>query len=140
MALFIPLIGGTGGNVGTQSSAIVVQGLANGSLDIKNSGKLLFKEFSIAMVNALVISMMVYLYRLISGEPAMDVVTLAVTLSLFAVVLFASVFGSFVPLMFERFKIDPALATGPFITITSDIVGMLIYMVVSSSLIRAFGG
>ena len=140
MALFIPLIGGTGGNVGTQSSAIVVQGLANGSLDIKNSGKLLFKEFSIAMVNALVISMMVYLYRLISGEPAMDVVTLAVTLSLFAVVLFASVFGSFVPLMFERFKIDPALATGPFITITSDIVGMLIYMVVSSSLISAFGG
>ena len=138
MALFIPLIGGTGGNVGTQSSAIVVQGLANGSLDIKNSGKLLLKEFSIAMVNALVISLMVYLYRLISGEPALDVVTMAVTLSLFAVVLFASVFGSFVPLMLERFKIDPALATGPFITITSDIVGMLIYMIVSSSLISAF--
>ena len=140
MALFIPLIGGTGGNVGTQSSAIVVQGLANGSLDIKNSGKLLIKEFSVAMVNALVISLMVYLYRLISGEPALDVVTLAVTLSLFAVVIFASVFGSFVPLMLERLKIDPALATGPFITITSDIVGMLIYMLVSSSLISAFGG
>ena len=140
MALFIPLIGGTGGNVGTQSSAIVVQGLANGSLDIKNSGKLLIKEFSVAMVNALVISLMVYLYRLISGEPALDVITLAVTLSLFAVVIFASVFGSFVPLMLERLKIDPALATGPFITITSDIVGMLIYMLVSSSLISAFGG
>ena len=140
MALFIPLIGGTGGNVGTQSSAIVVQGLANGSLDIKNSGKLLLKEFSIAMLNALVISLMVYIYRLISGESPLDVVTMAVTLSLFAVVLFASVFGSFVPLMLERFKIDPALATGPFITITSDIVGMLIYMVVSSSLISAFGG
>lgn len=140
MALFIPLIGGTGGNVGTQSSAIVVQGLANGSLDIKNSGKLLIKEFSVAMVNALVISLMVYLYRLITGEPALDVVTLAVTLSLFAVVIFASVFGSFVPLMLERLKIDPALATGPFITITSDIVGMLIYMLVSSSLISAFGG
>ena len=140
MALFIPLIGGTGGNVGTQSSAIVVQGLANGSLDIKNSGKLLIKEFSVAMVNALVISLMVYLYRLISGEPAYDVITLAVTLSLFAVVIFASVFGSFVPLMLERLKIDPALATGPFITITSDIVGMLIYMLVSSSLISAFGG
>ena len=140
MALFIPLIGGTGGNVGTQSSAIVVQGLANGSLDIKNSGKLLIKEFSVAMVNALVISLMVYLYRLITGEPALDVITLAVTLSLFAVVIFASVFGSFVPLMLERLKIDPALATGPFITITSDIVGMLIYMLVSSSLISAFGG
>ena len=139
MALFIPLIGGTGGNVGTQSSAIVVQGLANGSLDIKNSGKLLLKEFSIAMLNALVISLMVYLYRLFTGEGPLDVVTLAVTLSLFAVVLFASVFGSFVPLMLERFNIDPALATGPFITITSDIVGMLIYMVVSSSLLTAFG-
>lgn len=140
MALFIPLIGGTGGNVGTQSSAIVVQGLANGSLDIKNSGRLLLKEFSIAMVNALVISLMVYLYRLFSGESPLDVVTMAVTLSLFAVVLFASVFGSFVPLMLERFKFDPALATGPFITITSDIVGMLIYMIVSSSLLSAFGG
>ena len=140
MALFIPLIGGTGGNVGTQSSAIVVQGLANGSLDIKNSGKLLLKEFSVAMVNALVISLMVYIYRLISGESPLDVVTMAVTLSLFAVVIFASVFGSLVPLLLERFKIDPALATGPFITITSDIVGMLIYMVVSSSLISAFGG
>ena len=138
MALFIPLIGGTGGNVGTQSSAIVVQGLANGSLDIKNSGRLLLKEFSVAMVNALVISLMVYLYRLISGESPLDVVTMAVTLSLFAVVIFASVFGSFVPLLLERLKIDPALATGPFITITSDIVGMLIYMVVSSSLISAF--
>ncbi len=138
MALFIPLIGGTGGNVGTQSSAIVVQGLANGSLDIKKSGKLLLKEFSIAMVNALVISLMVYIYRLCMGESPLDVVTMAVTLSLFAVVLFASVFGSFVPLMLERFKIDPALATGPFITITSDIVGMLIYMVVSSALLSAW--
>ena len=62
----------------------------------------------------------------------------AVSLSLFAVVIFASVFGTFVPLTLERFKIDPALATGPFISITNDIVGMLIYMSISTWLLMSF--
>lgn len=136
MALFIPLIGGTGGSVGIQSSAIIVQGLANGSLDIKNSGKQLLKEFGVGIFNALIISLIVFIYNVFSFG-AKDVTTIAVTLSLFSVVLFASLFGTFVPLTLERLKIDPALATGPFITITSDIVGMVIYMVVSSSLITA---
>lgn len=134
MALFIPLIGGTGGSVGIQSSAIIVQGLANGSLDIKNSGKQLLKEFGVGIVNALIISLIVFIYNVFSFG-AKDVTTIAVTLSLFSVVLFASLFGTFVPLTLERFKIDPALATGPFITITSDIVGMVIYMLMSSWLI-----
>ena len=136
MALFIPLIGGTGGSVGIQSSAIIVQGLANGSLDIKNSGKQLLKEFGVGIVNALIISLIVFVYNVFSFGPK-DVTTIAVTLSLFSVVLFASLFGTFVPLTLEKLKIDPALATGPFITITSDIVGMVIYMLVSSSLIDA---
>ena len=134
MALFIPLIGGTGGSVGIQSSAIIVQGLANGSLDIKNSGKQLLKEFGVGIVNALIISLIVFIYNVFSFG-AKDVTTIAVTLSLFSVVLFASLFGTFVPLTLERLKIDPALATGPFITITSDIVGMAIYMMMSSWLI-----
>ncbi|MDE5894592.1 MAG: magnesium transporter, partial [Muribaculum intestinale] len=68
-----------------------------------------------------------------------QVTTIAVSLSLFAVVVFASVFGTFVPLTLEKFKIDPALATGPFISITNDIIGMVIYMLISSSLLAAFG-
>ena len=65
--------------------------------------------------------------------------TVAVSLSLFAVVIFASVFGTFVPLTLERFKIDPALATGPFISITNDIIGMVIYMTISNYLLSVFG-
>ncbi len=126
LALFIPLIGGTGGNVGIQSSAIVVQGLANGSLDIKNAWQQVFKESSVALINASIISLLVFLYNLffMGNNP----ITAAVSLSLFATVLFASIFGTIVPLTLEKLKIDPALATGPFITITSDIIGVLIYM------------
>lgn len=144
MALFIPLIGGTGGNVGTQSSAIVVQGLANGSLEMKHAGKHILKEIGVALINATIIAGLVLLYNLI--WPADDnvqkaqITTMAVTISLFGVVLFASVFGTFVPIMLERLKIDPAIATGPFVTVTNDIVGMIIYMVVSSSLIDIFLG
>lgn len=137
MALFIPMIGGTGGNVGIQSSAIVVQGLANGSLDLKDTGRQLFKEVGVGLVNGLIISLIVFLYNVFSLSP-WNPTTLAVSLSLMAVVLFASIFGTFVPLTLERFKIDPALATGPFISITNDIIGMLIYMLISSALMNAF--
>ncbi|MBO4955450.1 MAG: magnesium transporter [Muribaculaceae bacterium] len=135
LALFIPLIGGTGGNVGTQSSAIVVQGLANGSLDIKNSARQLFKELGVGLINGCIISMLVFAYNFFKLGAGHMATTLAVSLSLMAVVLFASVFGTFVPLTLERLKIDPALATGPFISITNDIIGMVIYMAISSALL-----
>lgn len=142
MALFIPLIGGTGGNVGTQSSAIVVQGLANGSLELKHAGKHILKEIGVALINAIIIAGLVFAYNLLwpaDNDPLKaQITTLAVTISLFGVVLFASVFGTFVPIMLEKLKIDPAIATGPFVTVTNDIVGMIIYMLVSSSLIELF--
>ena len=134
LALFIPLIGGTGGNVGTQSSAIVVQGLANGSLDIKNSARQLLKELGVGLINGCIISLLVFVYNLIKFGSTHQVTTYSVSLSLLSVVLFASVFGTFVPLTLERFKIDPALATGPFISITNDIIGMFIYMTISTAL------
>ncbi len=140
LALFIPLIGGTGGNVGTQSSAIVVQGLANGSMSLRNSGKQLLKELGVGLVNGCIISLLVFVYNFFRLGAGHQVTTVAVSLSLLAVVMFASVFGTFVPLTLERFKIDPALATGPFISITNDIVGMLIYMSISSALIASLLG
>ena len=128
IALFIPLIGGTGGNVGIQSSAIVVQSLANGSLNMKTAGKQLVKEAGVGLINASVISILVFAYNWFRlGNPG---ITSAVSISLFAVIMFASIFGTLVPLTLERFKIDPAIATGPFITITNDIIGMVIYMTV----------
>jgi Mg2+ transporter (mgtE) len=132
MALFIPLIGGTGGNVGIQSSAIVVQGLANQTLKPENIVPQLLKELVVALINASIISLVVFAYNYFTlGDYG---VTASVSISLFTVVMFASIFGTVVPLTLERFKIDPAIATGPFITITNDIIGMMIYMFVSTLL------
>ena len=127
MALFIPLIGGTGGNVGTQSSAIVVQGLANSSLEAEDTLKQVGREAVVASINATIISLLVYAYNFIRFGAA-STVTYSVSISLFAVVMFASIFGTLVPMTLEKLKIDPAIATGPFISITNDIIGMLIYM------------
>lgn len=127
MALYIPLIGGTGGNVGTQSSALIVQGLANSSLDTKDTSKQVAKEAIVALINATIISLLVYTYNFIRFG-ATATVTYSVSISLFAVVMFASIFGTLVPMTLEKFKIDPAIATGPFIAITNDIIGMMLYM------------
>ncbi|MDR0428875.1 MAG: magnesium transporter [Tannerellaceae bacterium] len=133
MALFIPLIGGTGGNVGIQSSAIVVQGLANNTLKASHIFRQVFKESAVALINACMISLIVFCYNYFTlGDQG---ITASVSLSLFAVVMFASIFGTLVPMTLNKLKIDPALATGPFITITNDIIGMMIYMFIASILL-----
>ena len=132
MALFIPLIGGTGGNVGIQSSAIVVQGLANNTLKEGKIVPQILKEAIVSLINASIISLVVFACNFfLLGDRA---ITASVSLSLFAVVMFASIFGTLVPMTLDRMKIDPALATGPFITITNDIIGMMIYMFIAASL------
>ncbi|MDE5882864.1 MAG: magnesium transporter [Muribaculaceae bacterium] len=139
LAIFIPLIGGTGGNVGVQASAIVVQGLANGRLEIKNAWSQIGREFLVAMLNAVVISTVVFLYIFFTQPSEYKYsVALAVGASLFAVVIFATVFGTLVPLTLERLKINPALATGPFIQITNDVVGLLIYVGMSTWMLSVF--
>ncbi|MDR1381464.1 MAG: magnesium transporter [Tannerella sp.] len=126
MALFIPLIGGTGGNVGVQSSAIVVQGLANNSLKHNRIFAQVLKEAAVALINAAIISLIVFVYNYFTlGDQN---ITLSVSISLFAVVMFASTFGTLVPMILDKFNVNPAIATGPFISITNDIIGMLIYM------------
>lgn len=132
LPLFIPLIGGTGGNVGIQSSAIVVQGLANNSIKDGALWKLVTKEMIVSLINASIISLVVFIYNYFYIK---DMVVMAsVSISLFAVVMFASIFGTFVPMMLDRFKVDPARATGPFITITNDLIGMFIYMLITTLL------
>lgn len=135
MALFIPLLAGMGGNVGVQSSAIVVQGLANNSLDPKHIFRHILKESTVAMINAVILSAIVYIYNLFVHE-ATDIVTLAVPLSLFVVVMFASGFGALIPMVLERMKINPAVATGPFIQIINDLSGMTFYMLIAMFLSR----
>jgi len=130
MAFFIPLIAAMAGNVGVQSSSIVVQTIASGSKDIHTVSQKLAKELSVALITALVFSVLIFFYNYFFSQN-MDL-TWAVSLSLFVVILFASMFGTFVPLVLNKFKIDPALATGPFITTTNDILGLIIYMLIGS--------
>ena len=135
LALFIPIIGGTGGNVGVQASAIVVQGLANGSLDIKEFASQLGKEMLIGLVNATVMSLIIFVYNIFM-LPDNFAVTVSVAVSLFAVVILASLLGTVVPLSFEKIHINPALATGPFIQITNDIFGLIIYVYISTAFLN----
>jgi magnesium transporter len=122
---FTPLIAAMAGNVGVQSSAIIVQGLANQSI----SGSLwnrLIKEVSLSLLNGVILATILFVgshfllnVELIIGE--------IVTIALVSVIIIASLIGTFVPLLLHRFNIDPALATGPFITTSNDICGILIY-------------
>jgi len=126
MALFIPLIAAMGGNVGVQSAAIVVQGLAGGRTpaDARLAPRLL-KELSVALLNGAICAMVILGASLVLGYGWN--LSATVSLALIAVIVFAALFGTFVPLTLDRFKIDPALATGPFITTANDIIGLIIY-------------
>ena len=125
IAFFIPLIAAMGGNVGVQSSAIVVQGLAN--LTIKKSDIInkLSREFLISIINGLACSSIIFLMTLLLAYQIS--ISLVVSISIFSVIIFSSIFGTFTPLLLNKYKIDPALATGPFITTVNDIFGLLIY-------------
>ncbi|MBR3884554.1 MAG: magnesium transporter [Bacteroidaceae bacterium] len=137
MALFIPLLAGMGGNVGVQSSAIAVQGLANNSLDRNHIFRHVLKELSVALVNATTLSACIYIYNILVYGVS-DMITLAVPLSLFVVIMFASAFGTFIPLVLDKMDINPAVATGPFIQIVNDISGTTFYMVISMMLSSLF--
>jgi len=128
MAFFIPLIGAMGGNVGVQSSAIVVQGLANNSIQPGDMVPKLLRELAVGLVNGLICSLLILGYNLLVSDSMNLCVTVSV--ALFSVILFASFLGTFVPLTLSRMKLDPALATGPFVTTVNDIIGMTIYFLV----------
>jgi len=126
IALFFPLIAAMGGNVGVQSSSIVVQGIAAKVIDLESIGRKLLKEISVALINGIILSGLCLLYNVVF-KASLEL-TITVSAALLAVIMFASIFGTFIPLALHRFKIDPALATGPFITTVNDIMGLLIYL------------
>ena len=126
MAMFIPLIAAMAGNVGVQSSAIVVQGLANNSLGLDGLWKRLFKELTVGLINGAVLGLLIFLYNYFFCDDL--TLTFIVSISLVAVIVFAAIFGTLVPLMLDKYKIDPALATGPFITTVNDVFGLFLYL------------
>ena len=121
---FTPLIGAMAGNVGVQSSAIIVQGLAND--DVKGSIKSrLIKEMFLALLNGVVLT--IFLFFFVFAYEQEFIKALAVSISLIVVIVVAGLIGTFIPLFLNKRGIDPAIATGPFITTSNDIFGILIY-------------
>ena len=122
--LFTPLIAAMAGNVGVQSSAIIVQGLAND--DVKGSiNKRLIKEMLLAALNGLILSLFLFFF-VFAWKQELNL-ALAISVSLVVVIIIAGLIGTFIPLFLDKRGIDPAIATGPFITTSNDIFGILIY-------------
>lgn len=130
---FTPLIAAMAGNVGVQSSAIIVQGLAND--DIKDSiNNRLFKETLLSIMNGIILAIFLFGF-IVYWQDKIDV-ALAISISLVVVIIVAGIVGTFIPLFLDKRGIDPAIATGPFITTSNDIFGILIYFLVAKLILQ----
>jgi len=132
MAMFIPLVMAMGGNVGVQSSSIIVQGLANGSFKDLSIFKSLIKELGVGLVNGFICSLIVFVVCYVFNVGLSLAATVSV--ALFAVIVISAILGTLIPLTLNKFKVDPAVATGPFITTTNDIFGIFIYFIIGQML------
>ena len=129
---FTPLIAAMAGNVGVQSSAIIVQGLAND--DVKGSiNSRLFKEMLLALLNGVILA--IFLFLFVWAYQGRTNTALAISVSLVAVIVVAGLVGTFVPLFLNKRGVDPAIATGPFITTSNDIFGILIYFLIAKMIL-----
>ena len=128
MAFFIPLIAAMGGNVGVQSSAIIVQGLANNTLGMESVFTKLVKELGVALINGIICSALILGYNLFFSDSM--ALSMTVSVALLSVIIIAGLFGTLVPLLLNKYDIDAALATGPFITTINDILGLAVYFLI----------
>ena len=133
LAAFIPVIMGMGGNIGTQSATIVVRGLATGRLSIREFWPVILKELSVGFILGLV-------YGVLIGSVAqfryrMELLALSVGIAVVSSMAVAALVGSLVPMAFARMNIDPAVATGPFVTTAMDIISVVLYFVIATSLL-----
>ncbi len=133
MTAFIPLVTATGGNVGIQSSTLVVQALANNTFFTSSLFGRFIKIFAIAFLNALTIATIVLGFFLISGRDLQ--LGLVVGSAMFSVVVLASIMGTITPLILDRLNINPAVASGPFITTANDLLGLAVYFSVARLLL-----
>ncbi|MCY4159480.1 MAG: magnesium transporter, partial [Bacteroidetes bacterium] len=151
LAAFIPVVMAMAGNAGIQSSAIIVQGLASGEVWTINMLRRILKEVYVAIANGLALaSVMAVAVLIVFGWMASvwpstvieapEPLRLAATagLSLFIVIILAAVIGATIPLFLDRIGVDPALATGPFITTSNDIIGLLVYFALATNLYLPF--
>ncbi len=128
-AFFIPIIMAMGGSTGQQASVIVVRGLSTGDISISDTKSRLFKEFRISLINSVIFASMIFLIVFVWDGPVFASI---LAISMFIVINNAAVIGALVPLMFKRFNIDPALAAAPFVSTSNDIIGLLIYLTITT--------
>ncbi len=129
IAFFIPLITATGGNVGIQSSTLVVQSLANPSAFDEDLFHKMIKVFQVAILNGILLAILVFVFVMIINDRDLQL-SMVVSVALFSVVVIASFLGTLIPLILEKAGINPALASGPFITTANDLVGLGIYFTI----------
>ena len=140
LSFFIPLIMATAGNVGIQSSSIVIQSLSNPSAFENTVYERLFKVLLVSILNGIVLSILVYLGLLISDYYNIldfglySQTALIVSASLFSIVMVSSLLGTITPIVLDKLNFNPALASGPFITTTNDLIALAIYFIVALSL------
>lgn len=135
LSFFIPVIMAMGGNTGMQASTVVIRGLATGDISIVCIGKRLLTELWVALINGILCGILLGLVVAFwLSDPRLG---LGVGVSLITVILFSGSFGAFVPLLLKKLNIDPALAAGPFITTSNDILGLLIYLSIITHLLMA---
>jgi len=134
LMFFVPLIAATAGNIGVQASAIIVQGLANDTLG-KDTYKTLLKEVSVSAASGAILALLIFAFNLLFNHHDFTI-SLTISLSLLAVIMVAAVIGTVVPIVLNRNKIDPAIATGPFITTSNDILGVLIYFAIARMMLH----
>jgi magnesium transporter len=129
LAFFIPLITATGGNVGIQSSSIVVQSLANPNVFADTMVRRLIKVLVVAVVNGIILAVMIFGAVIVFNRD--QELAFTVSIALFCVVLLASFMGTITPLILNKFGVNPALASGPFITTANDLLGLAVYFSVA---------
>ncbi len=135
LAAFIPIIIGMGGNIGTQSSTIIVRGMATGRIEIGNEFKVLLKELRVGLILGVLYGIMLGIFanfKFLGSDPMLGVV---VGLSICSSMLLATAVGTFTPLILRKLDIDPAVATGPFVTTSIDILGVLLYFMIARLLL-----
>jgi magnesium transporter len=135
LAFFVPVIMAMGGNVAIQSSAVMVRTLASGKMSAREGVRRLLREVGVSIITGSVCAALIYLVTWVwSGEQRLGIV---VGGSMLSIILIATSVGAIVPLTLDRMKIDPALATGPFVTTSNDILGIIIYLTLASWLLGA---
>jgi magnesium transporter len=138
LAFFVPVITAMGGNVGIQSSAIVVRELATGGLGLVRTSSKLLRELRVSLINGIVLgSVLLVIVSLWQRDYRLG---LLLGLCMLTIICWATVMGAIVPLLLKKMNVDPALATGPFITTSNDILGILIYLGIATLFLEWVGG